>query len=505
MSFFDAQGRELVAYATEVREMDRRTIEDLALPGRVLMELAGVGTVTEILSRVTRAQGRAVVLCGPGGNGGDGYVVARHLMDHGWSVRCISTVSSTELTGDVGANRALWDALGGETLTLGEKPAARMRHHLGHANVIIDGLFGTGQRRAVTPALGQLLEWANEAKHGARVALDLPTGIAADTGARLGTAFESDFTTTYGLPKPGLFQAAGARHSGSVVVVPVGIPRSIVDSVGASARRLTEDSVRRLLPDRPRDGHKGTFGHVGVVGGAPGMEGASALTARAALRTGAGLVTWNMPAEVRRDMEFPEVMGHDTTKGLDARSDLLVVGPGLGRDEGADRLLDLSLASGRPLVLDADALTAVANRGLEVPPGSILTPHPGEAARLLGIDSADVQADRLGCAARLVERFDATIVLKGAGTLIASPGEPTVLLDIATPALAVGGSGDVLAGVIGGLWAQGLTPVASAHVAAWLHGTTGQHLGSLSADRGVLASEIADAIPTTLARLKSSG
>ncbi len=235
------------------------------------------------------------------------------------------------------------------------------------------------------------------------------------------------------------------------------------------------------------------------------MEGACALTARAALRTGTGLVTWNMPKKVRRDMEFPEVIGHDTASGLDGRSDILVVGPGLGTDEEADRLLDLALASGRPLVLDADALSRIASRALKVPSGSVLTPHPGEAGRLLGIGSAEIQRDRLGSAARLVERFRTTVVLKGAGTLVASPGEPTSLLDIATPALAVGGSGDVLAGVIAAFLAQGLTPVAAAHTAVWLHGTAGQNLGGLTADTGVLASEIADAIPATLGQLTSSG
>jgi ADP-dependent NAD(P)H-hydrate dehydratase / NAD(P)H-hydrate epimerase len=504
VGFFDAQGLELVARAAEIREMDRRTIDELALPGRVLMELAGSGSAKEILARVPRGQGRATVLCGPGGNGGDGYVVARHLQDAGWSVRCISTVDAAELRGDTAANRGLWDALDGETLTVGEKPTSRMRHHLGHANVIVDGLFGTGQSRGVAPAVDQLLEWANEAKHGTRVALDLPTGIHADTGAPLGRAFAADLTTTYGLPTAGLFQGAGARHSGQVVIVPVGIPRSLVDSVGATSRRLTHDSVRRLLPERPRDGHKGTFGHVGIVGGSPGMEGASALAARAALRVGAGLVTWNMPPSVRRDMEFPEVMGHDTTQGLDDRSDLLVVGPGLGTDASAQHLLELAFDSGRPLVCDAGALTVIAERELEVPPGSILTPHPGEAARLLGLDTATVQADRLDAATRLVERFRSTIVLKGAGTLVASPCAPTALLDIATPALAVAGTGDVLAGVIAGLWAQGLSPLSAAHLAVWLHGTAGQRLGSLTADRGVLASELADAIPETLARLEAS-
>ena len=493
-----------MALADETREMDRRAIDELDLPGRVLMELAGSGSARELLTRVPRGQGRAVILCGPGGNGGDGYVVARHLQDSGWTVRCISTVPGALLRGDAAANRALWDALGGETLTLGEKPTARMRHHLGHANVIVDGLFGTGQRREGAAALDQLLEWANEARHGVRVALDLPTGIGADTGVLVGRAFEAHLTTTYGLPKVGLFQGAGARHSGEVVVVPVGVPRCLVDRVGASARRLTEDSVRRLLPERPRDSHKGTFGHVGVVGGSRGMEGASALAARAALRAGAGLVTWNMPGSVQRDMEFPEVMGHDTTGGLDPRSELLVVGPGLRDDPEGGRLVELVLASKRPLVCDAGALAALASGSLEVPPGSVLTPHPGEAARLLGANTSSVQADRLGAAAQLVERFQCTIVLKGAGTLVASPGEPTALLDMATPALAVAGTGDVLAGVIAGLRAQGMSPLHASYVAVWLHGATGRRLGRLTGDRGVLAREVADGIPETLARLQTT-
>jgi len=483
--------------------MDRRSIEELHIPGRVLMELAGAGSARVILDRVPRAQGRAVILCGPGGNGGDGYVVARHLHDQGWTVRCLSVVPPETLQGESRENQELWAALGGETLSVGDAPTARMRHHLGHANVIVDALYGTGQRQVTAPGTLQLMEWSNEATHGQRVALDVPTGVAADSGVAPGAVFNAHFTTTYGLAKPGLYQEAGLLHAGEVIVLPIGLPAEVVDAVGASVRRVTRSFVTALIPERARDGHKGTFGHVGVVGGALGMEGASLLAARGALRSGVGLVTWNMPSGVQRDLEFPEVMTHDASCGLDTRSGTLVVGPGLGTSADGARLLELALESGRPLILDADALTLLAQLELKAPPGSILTPHPGEAATLLGTTVQEVQSDRLAATRHLSDAYGATVALKGAGTVITSPGEPICLVDIACPALAIPGSGDVLAGIIAGLRSQGLNASSAAQVGVWLHGRAGVTLGQASANRGVLASEIADRLPATISDVLS--
>ena len=499
--FFDEEGLELVVTADEAREMDRRATADYGLPGRLLMELAGAGTAAEVLARVGRRWARAVILCGPGGNGGDGYVIARHLLDHGWEVRCVSPVEASQLTGDARTNRDLWDALGGETVFIRDAPTARVRHHLGHAHAIVDALYGTGQSRALEPPAAELVAMANAASHGIRVAVDVPSGVDANTGACLGEAFDAHLTTTYGLPKAGLVQGPGALLAGDVRVIRIGLPRSVVMAVGASHRLVNRAAVREHLPARPQDGHKGTFGHVGVVGGATGMEGAALLAARGALRSGAGLVTWNIPDGATRDLDAPEVMTHGASDELDLRSEVLVVGPGMGQGSVADGLVARALSDARPRVLDADALNSVAARGVTVPAGSILTPHPAEAGRLLGVETAEILADRLGAARALAERFDATIVLKGAGTVIATPGAPAVIHPVAAPALAVAGSGDVLAGVIGGLRAQGVPAPAAAMTAVWLHGHAGRALGQERGDRGALPQEIADAIPGATAAL----
>ncbi len=501
MSALDAEGRELIAFASQVREMDRRAIEDYGLPGRVLMELAGASSARWINENVEQPQRRALVFCGPGGNGGDGYVVARHLQDRGWAARCISTVAVERLTGDTRANRELWDAVGGETLHLADQATARMRHHVGHANVIVDALFGTGQRRPVEPALAELVNWANEATHGRRVSLDVPTGVHADTGATLGPAFQADITTTYGVAKPGLYQGPGLLLSGEVVVVPIGLPREVIDAVDPTVRRLTEGYISAHVPARPADGHKGLFGHVGVVGGVPGMEGAALLAARGALRSGVGLVTWNTAAASERELSLPEVMSHVAASELDGRSEVVVAGPGPGKGAPGVGLMRLAMRSGRPLVLDADGLRIIAAEGLKVPTGSVLTPHPGEAAALLKCTTAEVQSDRIGAAQRLVNRFNCTVVLKGAGTLIASPDDAVCLIDVACPTLAIAGSGDVLAGLIAGLRAQGLGPRAAAQVGAWVHARAGVYLTEQRGDRGSLASEIADVFPALMSSL----
>jgi NAD(P)H-hydrate epimerase len=530
----DRDGFELVATPAEVREMDRRTIADWGLPGRLLMELAGAQAARLIRERVGGLPGKAVVLCGTGNNGGDGYVVARHLLTAGWSVQVVATGVPREGT-DAAINHALWVRLGGELRVAERGATARMRHFLNHGNVIVDALFGTGLSRPLEGPALDLVMLANTARHGLKVALDVPSGLDAARGEVLGAAFEADLTITFGLLKTGLFLGAGPAHAGEIVNVDLGFPRPVIDTVGASCRRATEPALAARVPPRPADGHKGTFGHVGVLGGAPGMDGAAILTGRAALRAGAGLCTWIRPTAVATprapDASFespPSPATHDAAARpthdlpierpaelmvtalegpLPSRPTVLVVGPGLGAlGPSDDALVDLVLSDPRPAVHDADLLNALAAR-----PGRplrfslvgaprVITPHPLEAARLLGLTAAEVQSDRLAAATRLAES-GAVVVLKGARTIVAAPDRPPTLIDIADPTLAVGGSGDVLAGVIAGLMAQGTSAWDAALVGAWAHAAAGRDRGAEVGQRGVFASEIADAIPAALAAL----
>lgn len=518
----DERQLELVATPDEVRAMDAAAITRWGIPGRVLMELAGARASDAIRFRLGGLAGKAVILCGAGNNGGDGYVVARHLAAAGFAVRTLALGEPTPGS-DAALNYAVWRALeaadGREPKALEHRVAergatARMRHLLGHANVVVDALFGTGLSRNVEGAAAELIEAANATEHGLKVALDLPSGLDGGTGARLGACFRADLTVTFGVMKRGLLLGEGPAMAGQVEVVEIGWPRPAVDEVGAGLRRASELAMRALLPARPADGHKGTFGHVGVLGGAPGMEGAAILAARGAMRSGVGLTTWLAPdgalhgAEpaIERPAELMrQVVTADTA--LPSRPSVLVCGPGLGAVARADALTSLLLRDPRPLVLDADALNIIAGSdelrqavaGRSSP--TVMTPHPLEAARLLTMATADVQADRVGAAEALARDFGAVVILKGAHSLIARPGDPTVIVEAAEPTLAVGGSGDVLAGLVAGLMAQGLGARDAALLGVWSHAQAGREAGLGQAQRGALASEIADELPRVLARL----
>ncbi|MGM0575723.1 MAG: NAD(P)H-hydrate dehydratase [Myxococcota bacterium] len=498
----DRRGFEMLGLAAEVRDMDAHTIE-AGVPGRVLMELAGAGTARLIMDRTGGRPGRAVVLCGAGNNGGDGYVVARHLMNHGWTARCASFVPLEKLKGDAEANHAVFAELGGEVRALDGRLTAEVETWLDHADVIVDALLGTGLDRPVEGLPREMIEAANDRPAPLKVAVDIPSGVTADRGAILGLGFEADLTATYGISKPGLHQHPGAGRAGEVHVVDIGFPRAVVEEVGASWRLAGEEAVAGLLPPRPAASHKGTFGHVGVIAGLEGKEGAAVLASLGALRGGAGLVTWNRPGSPAGLARPPEVMTHDTAAGLDPRSDVLVVGPGMGTGDDARRLLDLARKSGRRLVLDADALNLLAEDGeWSVPEGAILTPHPAEAARLLGLATPDVQNDRPAAARRVAEGARGTVILKGAGTLVATHDRPGVVVPVAEPTLATGGTGDVLTGLLGALLGQGLSPHDAAIVGAFVHGRAGAAAGAGRGHQGVLASEVAETIPTVVDALR---
>ncbi len=504
MLFRDAAGFQLLATAAQARELDRRTIDEVGIPGRVLMELAGAGTVDAIAARTGGRAGKAVVLCGGGQNGGDGYVIARHLADRGWRVRCVTPSEPERLTGDARANHGLWVARGGELKVLAGAVGGGVGHALGHADLIGDALYGTGLTRPVEGAAAALIDEANAARHGLKVAVDLPSGLPADGREPAGPVFRADLTATYGLAKPGLFHAAGAPWAGEVVVVGIALPRPVVDAVAPSWRLAGESAVAALLPRRDPAAHKGSSGHVGIIGGFEGQQGAAVLAGLGALRGGAGLVTWSRPGGGDGAVERPpELMLSDLRRGLAPRPSVFVVGPGLGTGALAQEALAAALASSRPLVLDADALNlwaaAADRRGL--PAGTVLTPHPAEAGRLLARDTAAVQADRGAAATRLAEATGAVVVLKGARTVVAAPGAPSVIIPISEPVLAAAGTGDVLAGLVGALRAQGLAPMDAAVSAALVHGLAGRRLAATRPAGGVLASEVAHAAAEVLGDL----
>ncbi len=508
--------------AAGMRARDRHTIEVLGVPGELLMESAGRSLAEAVLSlRADRSRVR--VVAGSGNNGGDGLVAARHLALAGVPVRIHLVGDPARMRGDAARNLERARRVGLEVGDAGSfAPEAAGR------DLVVDAVFGTGLARPVEGAIAEVLRLVGEARRaGARVvAADLPSGLHADTGQPLGPVPPADLTVTFGLPKLGLALEPGRSLAGRVLVARIGIadelPAGIGIPTGGEAVLPTARAVAAALPPRPPEGHKGRFGHVLVVAGSPGKTGAAALAALGAHRAGAGLVTVAcseavhavLASKLTEAMTAPLPAGPDGALGLSAvgpvlelaaERDVVVLGPGLGRgEETVAAVRRLSAELPEAVVIDADGLFALPDPGALKGrrPLPIVTPHPGEAARLLGLSPAEVNGDRIGAAARLAEGGGAVALLKGAATVSAEPGGRIAVNPTGGPVLGTGGTGDVLAGVVGGLLAQGLDPFTAAWVGAYIHGLAGDALARRRGNAGILAGEVADAVPGVLRRLR---
>ncbi|ROU06769.1 NAD(P)H-hydrate dehydratase [Lysobacter enzymogenes] len=451
-----------------------------------LMRRAGEAAWREWLDRWTQAYSLLVV-CGPGNNGGDGYVMATHALRNGRRatvVRLREHAPRGELARRAAAEYA--EAGGAVAEFDGALPAA---------DAIVDALFGIGLSRAPDAAASALIEAINA--HGAPVfALDAPSGVDADRGAALGTAVAADCTIEFIARKHGLRTGAALDCIGEFALADLGLR---VPQYGAYpvAEWLREPDLKRWLRPRRRDSHKGRNGRVLCIGGDHGHGGALVLCAQAALRSGAGLVD----AATRADhvapllARLPEAMPRAVESSDDARAaldaaDVIAIGPGLGTQEWGAHLFVAALASAKPLLLDADALNLLVAQPRALPADCILTPHPGEAARLLGCDTARVQADRYAAVRALTERYRCAVVLKGAGTLVHAPGQGVRAIGAGNPGMAVGGMGDVLSGAIAALRAQGLDAFDAASCGALLHSVAGDLAAREDGERGLLPSDL---------------
>ena len=490
--------------AAEMREIDRDAIEKRGLPARLLMENAGRALARAVRARFPDAR-RPLVVCGTGNNGGDGFVVARALAAEA-SIRP-TVVSLGDAARHSRETRENFELLvRSEHAILETADPAAIRSCAAQADLLIDAVFGVGLSRPVEGALRALLELLATLPVP-KVAVDVPSGVSSDTGRALGAELPADLVVTFGFPKLGL---ALRPLAAEVWVAEIGLPRASLAAVSVRQWMLRPEGAAALLPARPLEGHKGTFGHLLVVAGSEGKSGAAALAAHAALRSGAGLVTLAVPRSVYPILavKLSEAMTlplEDGGRGVllepaleellrEARArDALVVGPGLGRDASTARAVrGLLAAFAGPALVDADALNAFEGRPEELRGAGprVLTPHPGEAARLLGCGTPEIQEDRAAAARELARRTQACVLLKGARSVIATPGGVLLINPSGGPALAAGGSGDVLSGAIGALLAQGLEPLDAAALGAYLHGRAGE--GALV---GRLASEVADGIP----------
>lgn len=490
----------------ESRDVDRAAIDGLGVVSLVLMENAGRGATDAIVDVFPERLGRVVLVGGPGQNGGDAWVVARRLKLLGHEPIALLIGDASRLRGDAKANWSLLDKLGIESFEVSPDSAECVVEHVAEATLLVDGLFGTGLDRPITGGYAKVIELIDQAP-APIVALDLPSGLDADTGAIFGTAPHAALTVTFAGHKRGLHQYPGVEHAGQVRLTDIGIP---VQGPPPPASLWTREDLRTLIAPRAADAHKGTNGHLLVIGGSPGKTGAAVLAGHAAFRAGAGLVTIGARSDARAALEekvvelmttaLPEKADRDAVKSLCEGKRAAVLGPGLGLDEvGAAWARAISRYAPIPTVIDADALTHVADEGLaslkHAEGARILTPHPGEAARLLGIPTAQVQQDRFSSAASLCAHSGQVVVLKGARTVVASGGELRVCGD-GTPALGVAGTGDVLSGVVAAL-ALTLAPFDAAIAGALLHAVAG--IRASVGDRGLIASEVADQVPAVLA------
>jgi NAD(P)H-hydrate epimerase len=480
--------------AADVRAADAHAIEHLGLAGYTLMARAGEAALAAIRAQWPM-QRRLVVVCGRGNNGGDGYVVARFARAAGLTVTATAPLGRP-VTADAARACEDWSAAGGTLEPWSPALLAR-------GDLLVDALLGTGLQRDVDGTAAEVIAALNAAPQPV-VALDVPSGLDADSGLPRGTAVRAQLTVTFVGLKPGLFLGLGPEHAGRLACDDLDVPASAFDGRRPALRRITELQLRAALPRRPRTAHKGAHGRVLVIGGGEGMPGAARLAGEAALRAGAGLVTvatWPSHAPAiatgRPELICAGVPNAAALATLLEAADVVAVGPGLGRTPWAAGLVEAAFASPLPLVVDADALNLLAAAPRVRSPWC-LTPHPGEAARLLGTRNDAVQADRLGSVHALASRYGAVAVLKGAGTLVASPGGVPWVCERGNPGMAAAGMGDVLTGIVAAIAAQqqdrasGLELAAAA--AVLVHASAGD-LAARAGERGILASDLIGYLP----------
>jgi ADP-dependent NAD(P)H-hydrate dehydratase / NAD(P)H-hydrate epimerase len=472
--------------AAQVRELDRLAIEHHEIPGYTLMYRAGEAALSLLRKRWPWAR-RILVLCGAGNNAGDGYVLARLAQAERLHVTVIALFDPAKLSGDA---KIAWDTFhsaGGQVVEWDPR-------QLDNAEIIVDAILGTGLTRPINGRSMDIVRAVNASGRPV-LAIDIPTGLCADTGTPLGAAIKADVTITFVGLKLGLYTGAGQEYAGEVHFDDLGVSALLGDSQPCAGRRIDRSLIRALLPRRPRTAHKGDHGHVLCIGGGPSMPGAIRLTAEAALHAGAGLVTvathpFNVSTVMagRPELMCAGVRSPDELAPLLRRCNTIALGPGLGRDEWARSLVEAALAADRPLVVDADALNLLAVRP-QRRERWILTPHPGEAARLLGTDVPSVQHDRFGAVAKLLERYGGVVVLKGAGTLVGQIGDVPCVCDRGNPGMAAGGMGDLLTGIVAGIVAQTGRLFDSACAGVLVHALAGDD-AARGGERGMLASDL---------------
>ncbi|MGI5876601.1 MAG: NAD(P)H-hydrate dehydratase [Dethiobacteria bacterium] len=499
--------------------IDREAIEQLGIPGLMLMENAGLQVVKFIQSNwKSPGKGKIIIICGKGNNGGDGFVISRHLHRLGYHLETWAMGDISDYKGDAAVNYHVLLQLGFTVFQASKDNLLGRLSDLGETDLIVDALLGTGIENLVRGPLKKIIAAINDSAAEV-VAIDIPSGISADSGAVMGTAVKANYTVTFALPKRGLLLFPGVKYAGRVLVVDIGIPKKLTGCSEIKENLITGYFVQARLPRRQLDSHKGSNGRVLILAGSPGMTGAATMAGEAALRGGAGLVYVGTAEEISYIVEgklkevitlgFPgDGKGNMTVDGVKqiakqaGNCQALAFGPGLKPDAETLKLYsELAKEINVPMVVDAGGLGALAlspeillknNRSL------ILTPHPGEMSRLTGIDIANVQQKRWELAAAKAAEWNAVVVLKGTNTVIALPNGDVYINPTGNPVLATAGTGDLLTGLIASLLAQGLQPEMAAICGVYIHGLAADLLSSESGKAGFIAGDVLQMFPRAI-------
>lgn len=510
--------------AGEMGDLDRLTIKEFGIPGVVLMENAGLAVVKVAAGLLGETAGKKVVIfAGRGNNGGDGFVVARHLANRGTEVQVFLAAEQDRVTGDALVNLNIWKKMGHKIYSLTRSNDINLvRLALMNADLVVDALYGTGFKGTIQKPVASIVEAINTCNRPV-LAVDIPSGLEADTGRVNGPCIRALHTVTFGLPKIGLVLPEARRYVGRLHVADISIPTVLLTDNPAKRYFLTGQLVNSWWPHREGPEHKGSFGRVLLIAGSRGMSGAAVLAARAAARAGAGLVTLGVPAGIHDIVEakLTEVMTFplpQTDRGTLERAaqdeimhrlnkaDVLVLGPGLGGGNETRALVrELLLKVDKPCILDADGLNAMVGRTelfRLVKSDLVVTPHPGEMARLSGLSTEQVQNNRLDTAAKKAAEWNAVVVLKGSGTIIAGPDGAAYINGTGNPGMASGGTGDVLAGLVAGLLAQGMAAEHAAAAGVYLHGLAGDAAARAKSMAGMLAGDLLEHLPLVLGEIE---
>ena len=508
----------------EMAGIDKTTIEELGMPGPVLMENAARAACRAFVNYVGKEKKPGVVvLCGSGNNGGDGFCIARILSGWGFPVKVIFVGRIQSLKPDARLNFQLLEKYKVEVLSISnEQEVEDVKEMIGKADWIVDAIFGTGLSRQILGKTAKVLKISSQLSKKV-MAVDIPSGINADNGEILGDVLKADLTVTFGLPKWGHFLFPGAGYIGKLEVADIGFPQYLVENDSLTGNITSADFVKSCLPTRKPDAHKGSCGRLAVIAGCKHFMGAAILSSKAALKSGTGYLTLFPPnyMEPYIKLAVPDIVtrgltdmdgGFITTQASDivleslGAFDALAIGPGMGmKPTTGDFILDILEDNHLPVVIDADGLNHLAlfdrlDRNPDAP--WILTPHPGEAARLLKTDTGSILANPLESARSLAEKFNAVVVLKGANSLIVNPEGEVYVNPTGNPGMATLGMGDVLTGIISSLLARGVSPFKSAIAGVYIHGLAGDLVLEVLGEDGLTSSDVIEAIPKALLMIR---